>query len=148
MEHYYTLKDVMDITKLSERTIRRYLKQGKLIGNKVGKEWRFTEENLKNLFSNIDFASQISSLSNEKVKQFIEGNYEKKEDHRMLSIFDIDQLSRSELHDVKMMLMRISNQHKNIDMKFNTKENKTRITLIGNIDYISECVTELKKIMS
>ncbi|MCF7925566.1 MAG: helix-turn-helix domain-containing protein [Candidatus Izimaplasma sp.] len=148
MNKLFTLNELMDITKLSERTIRRYLKQDKLTGVKVGKEWRFTEENVKELFSKIEFSSQISSLANEKVKQFIEGNYETKEDHRMLSIFDIDNLTKTQHSKVKMMLMRISNNHNNIDMKFNTKDDKTRITLIGNIDYIYECVNELKTIMN
>ncbi|MEC9485365.1 MAG: helix-turn-helix domain-containing protein [Candidatus Izemoplasma sp.] len=66
MKPYYTLKDIMEITRLSERTIRRYLKQGKLNGDKIGKEWRFQEEDVKQLFDNIDFSSQISSLANKR----------------------------------------------------------------------------------
>lgn len=64
----------------------------------------------------------------------------------MLSMFDIENLSKSQIESTKMMLMRISNQHNNIDMKFNTKNDKTRITLIGNIEYIDECISELKKL--
>jgi excisionase family DNA binding protein len=42
----YTIEQLQKILKLSERTILRLLKDGKLIGFKAGREWRFQESDI------------------------------------------------------------------------------------------------------
>lgn len=44
----YTVKEVADILKLNQETIRRYLRSGKLQGiNHNGGNWRITHESLE-----------------------------------------------------------------------------------------------------
>ena len=40
----YTLEEVMDVLKVSKRTIYNYIKADQLKSIKVGREWRGTEE--------------------------------------------------------------------------------------------------------
>lgn len=47
----FTLKEVAEILKCSERQIFRYIAEGKLTGSKQGK-WRFTEQDLKKFLEN------------------------------------------------------------------------------------------------
>ncbi len=42
----YTIEQLQKILKLSERTILRLLKEGKLTGFKAGREWRFQESDI------------------------------------------------------------------------------------------------------
>jgi excisionase family DNA binding protein len=42
----YTIDQLQSILKLSERTIFRLLKEGKLKGFKIGREWRFQESDI------------------------------------------------------------------------------------------------------
>lgn len=42
----YTLEQLQKILKLSDRTILRLLKDGKLTGFKAGREWRFQESDI------------------------------------------------------------------------------------------------------
>lgn len=42
-----TLAEVMDILKVSRRTLYTYIKEGKIEAFKVGDRWRVTEEALK-----------------------------------------------------------------------------------------------------
>lgn len=42
----YTLQEVAQILKVSERTLYRWLKDGKLKAHKVGRHWRVKEEDL------------------------------------------------------------------------------------------------------
>ncbi len=49
-EKLYTVADVANVTGLTSRTIRNYLKDGTLTGAKIGVQWRFTEEEVKRLF--------------------------------------------------------------------------------------------------
>lgn len=42
----YNLKEVMKMSKMGERTLRRYLKEGILEGSKIGGVWRFSEKQI------------------------------------------------------------------------------------------------------
>jgi excisionase family DNA binding protein len=42
----YTIEQLQKILKLSERTILRLLKEGKLTSFKAGREWRFQESDI------------------------------------------------------------------------------------------------------
>ena len=44
----YTLKEVEDILKVTQRTLYNYIKSGQLKAVKLGREWRVTDEELKN----------------------------------------------------------------------------------------------------
>ena len=46
-EKLYTLKAVAEAFGVSELTIGRWLREGKLIGTKIGKGWRVTESDLQ-----------------------------------------------------------------------------------------------------
>lgn len=56
-EKLYTVEDVAQITGLTLRTIRNYLKDGRLKGRRIGVQWRFTAEDIQALFD----ASAVSS---------------------------------------------------------------------------------------
>ena len=43
-EKLYTVADVARVTGMTSRTIRNYLKDGTLTGQKIGVQWRFTED--------------------------------------------------------------------------------------------------------
>ena len=43
----YTLKEVEDILKVTQRTLYNYIKSGQLKAVKLGREWRVTDEELK-----------------------------------------------------------------------------------------------------
>lgn len=47
----YTLKEVEDILKVTQRTLYRYIKEGKLQAVKVGKGWRVSHEALQAFIS-------------------------------------------------------------------------------------------------
>jgi excisionase family DNA binding protein len=46
LSEIYTIEQLQKILKLSERTILRLLKEGKLTGFKAGREWRFQESDI------------------------------------------------------------------------------------------------------
>ena len=43
----YSVEDLVKILSLSDRTVRAYLRAGKIRGRKIGLRWRVTEDNLK-----------------------------------------------------------------------------------------------------
>lgn len=46
MSKMLTIDDLCEILQLRPNTIRNYLKEGKLIGSKFGREWRVKQEDL------------------------------------------------------------------------------------------------------
>lgn len=42
----FNIEEVQEILDISERTVFRYIEEGELQGLKVGREWRFTQEDL------------------------------------------------------------------------------------------------------
>jgi hypothetical protein len=53
----YSLEELSVMTSYTTRTLRTYIKNGLLHGNKVNGRWTFTESDLSNFFSN-DFIMQ------------------------------------------------------------------------------------------
>ncbi len=47
MKKHYSIKDLARFLSISERTIHRALKSKRLVGSRIGKLWRFTEEDLQ-----------------------------------------------------------------------------------------------------
>ena len=47
MEKIYTLNEVKEYLKISDPTIRRYIKSGKIKAQMVGRQYRITETELK-----------------------------------------------------------------------------------------------------
>lgn len=43
----YTLDEIETLLKVTRRTLYRYIKEGKLKANKIGKKWIITEQSLK-----------------------------------------------------------------------------------------------------
>ncbi|MCL2841691.1 MAG: helix-turn-helix domain-containing protein [Defluviitaleaceae bacterium] len=47
MEKFYTIAELEEILKLSDVTIRRYIKMGKLESQKIGRYYRIPESSVK-----------------------------------------------------------------------------------------------------
>lgn len=51
IEKLYTVEEVADLASVTGRTIRNYLKSGRLVGRKIGGQWRFPESEVQRLLS-------------------------------------------------------------------------------------------------
>lgn len=49
----YTIEEVVEILKVTRRTVYNYLKEGKLNAVKLGRSWRVTEEELNRFINNL-----------------------------------------------------------------------------------------------
>jgi|TARA_R100000808_G_C2127129_1_gene137160 excisionase family DNA binding protein len=48
-KNYYTITETASMLKVSENTIYRMARRGDIEGTKIGRQWRFSEESLKNM---------------------------------------------------------------------------------------------------
>lgn len=136
----------MEMTKVSERTLRRYLKDGLLHGIKVGGTWRFTEEHLKEFFDTKTFTSDIAKQASEDVKQFLRHNYDDKDDDRSCAIFDFNNPDQETLSQIKHVVMTKTRKYKGFKMKMHPNDDYIRVVLIGNFDFICDMTNALHAI--
>ncbi|MFC1564379.1 PocR ligand-binding domain-containing protein [candidate division KSB1 bacterium] len=53
MDNLLTTKQVIDILKIDRTTVYRMLKDGRLLGVKIGKQWRFSKDSVEELVSGV-----------------------------------------------------------------------------------------------
>lgn len=80
----YTADQVAEILHLHPKTVRKFIRQGKLKARKVGKQWRVTESNLKHFIGD-----EILPDAEDKEKPGLEKNRENKPKVQVSSIIDI-----------------------------------------------------------
>lgn len=83
----YTVADVAELTGLTSRTIRNYLKDGTLRGKKIGVQWRFTEEDINRLFSEVDEAGKKVMHPEDVISDFLKET--ESETHKSCLVIDI-----------------------------------------------------------
>ena len=69
----FTIADVAEMTSMSDRTIRNYLRSGLLTGRKVGGQWRFTAQDIASFFDRSDVKASISEQWRLDVADFLDG---------------------------------------------------------------------------
>lgn len=141
-EKLYTVEDIARMTSFTSRTIRNYLKDGTLQGRKIGGQWRFTMENIKQLFSNSIFSGEMSRKNRQRILNFISGtDTELKGKKQVCTIVDCYCESPKEGQKLYEKLVTVINTKDDgipakFDYEFIGKRNKARFTLFGNPDYI------------
>ena len=71
MQEYYTITDVTVMSGLNERTIRTYLANGLLKGEKVGGAWRFTAEQFGDFLGQDMVRGSVQAKANAVVYDFL-----------------------------------------------------------------------------
>jgi len=73
MEKLYTVENIANMTSLTTRTIRNYLKDGILKGRKIGGQWRFKEEDIENFMDNGTVGDDLKNKIKQDLLDFIDG---------------------------------------------------------------------------
>jgi excisionase family DNA binding protein len=147
----YTVEDIANMTSLTSRTIRNYLKDGSLQGKKIGGQWRFIMENITQLFDNSNFSKEITNSKKQQVLDFIDGvNTDIQGNIQVCTIVDYYCESQKESTQICDKLIAVINNQENkfsmakFDYEFVENENKARFTLFGTPDYIIKTLELLK----
>lgn len=104
MKETYTIGDVVAITGLSDRTIRNYISQKVLDGEKLDGVWRFTVEQLCTFMNDPNVQPGIRAKKNAIVYDFMAERYRKEqelclmadlpgEDSQAVSLFFCEQIN-------------------------------------------------------
>ncbi len=150
-EKLYSVEDVATMASLTSRTIRNYLKDGSLKGKKIGGQWRFTTEDVNQLFDNSSFSKEIRDTRKQDVLDFIDGvSTDFQSTIQICTIVDYYCESLVEAKNMCDTLMSVINDQENkfstakFSYEFYEDESKARFTLFGTPDYIIKTLELLK----
>ena len=137
-EKFYTIQDVADMTILTSRTIRNYLKDGILEGKKIGGQWRFTKKDIENLFNNGNVTNDIKYNYKQEVIDFIDGvNTDMNGKIQICTIVDFYCDTKEAAKEMSNNLITlIKNDDERYLYEYIEKEAKARFTLFGNATFI------------
>ena len=147
MEKLYTVDDIAQMTMLTSRTIRNYLKDGTLKGRKIGGQWRFTEDDVKNLMESGSYQVEYSSNLKQNIMDFIDGTNDfVKAEIQVCTIIDLYQ-PQDVVATKQKKLLEFINSNADTDnnwMSFSSEyiesESKTRVVIFAQPAFLIEAV--------
>lgn len=110
-EKLYTIEDIANMTRLTSRTIRNYLKDGILEGKKIGGQWRFTMKDIENFFDNSKSKEEVRATQNNEVLDFLEWkNVDSQKEVQICTIIDLHCKNILEGKELSKKLITIINE--------------------------------------
>ncbi|EQF23236.1 DNA binding, excisionase family domain protein [Clostridioides difficile CD160] len=138
-EKFYTIDQVADALEMHHKTIRKFIKDGKLKANKVGKQWRISKEDLDRF---MDVKSDKSNSLEFKLDSSKERGCIPKVN--VSTVIDINSISNKEYSRLSNLLLALVNNPTSIsngstiNLKYNENESRLRVMLWGNIKFIED----------
>lgn len=152
-EKLYTIDDIANMTSLTSRTIRNYIKDGILDGKKVGGQWRFTMKDINRFFDNCNVTKDIQYTKKQEVLDFIHGvNTNMTGEIQICTIVDFYCNSKKiakEMSDKLICSINNNEEMTKSSSKFSyeyiEKESKARFTLFGDSPFIINTLAILNR---
>lgn len=127
---YYSAAKVAEILKIHEKTVQRYIREGKMQAVKVGKAWRISGHDLSSFLE--QNSTTLSAETSEQIERKI----------MVSSVVDIDVLNMDEGISIINMLTASLNSKQSefgkttMNAQFIETESKVRVMLYGNVKFM------------
>ena len=143
-EKFYTIDQIAEILGMHHKTIRKFITEGKLRANKVGKQWRISGHDLS-LFmedNNVNIKSN-NKLENEKI-EFSTGDIDSNNKTNKINIstvIDINEVDIDEHKRISNMLLALMNSkdskisNSTINIKYYKNDKNLKVMLWGDIEF-------------
>lgn len=132
----YNLNDIATMTGLSTRTLRNYLKNGFLEGEKIEGIWQFTEENFYAFLSHEAVKPALQAKKNALVYDFMADR--KKTSNELCIILDLcaDQEEAAEVSNTFCNAVNSCQPSSNIRFAFESRNGHVRVIVTGSEDTV------------
>ena len=141
-EIYYTVDQVSEIIGMHPKTIRRFIREGKLKASKVGKQYRITGHDLS-LFTEGDGHDshfEIHSNNESTIK--------------ISSVIEIEKMNEEGSNRISNMLMASMNHkdpdcgHATLQAKYLPSEKKLRLMIWGSLKFTQAILGDIEMLVS
>lgn len=139
-EKYYTVVQISEMLKIHPKTIQRYIREGKLLANKIGKSWRITGHDLSVFIEN---EKNVYVSDDQNMKLPIEDRF------KVSAVVDISVSDKDEAIRIIDMLTGTLNSKppeygsSSMYTQHIIEENKIRITLFGGIRFMEVMMSSI-----
>ncbi|MBI6874550.1 helix-turn-helix domain-containing protein [Clostridium aciditolerans] len=149
---FYTIDQVAEMLGMHHKTIRKFITEGRLIANKVGKQWRISGHDLSLFLEKNDEKFDAKKINKEQGVSFstISENVEIVESKINVStVVDINEIDMDEYMRISNMLLAVMNckdsemKKSTINMKHNKEEKRLRIMLWGSLKFIENMLSTI-----
>ncbi|WP_238881795.1 helix-turn-helix domain-containing protein [Clostridium sp. YIM B02551] len=149
-DKFYSIDQIAEILDMHHKTIRKFITEGKLRANKVGKQWRITGHDLS-LF--MESNNLNISKENEDKEQAIEfstkGENIRKSSGKInvSTVVDINEVNSEQYMRISNTLIALLNSkdpsmgNSTINVKYYEKENKLKVLLWGDIKFTEDMLS-------
>lgn len=143
-EKFYTIDQIAEILGMHHKTIRKFITEGKLRANKVGKQWRISGHDLS-LFmedNNVNIKNN-NKLESEKI-EFSTGDVDsnnKTSKINVSTVIDINEVDIDEHKRISNMLLALMNSkdskisNSTINIKYYKNDKNLKVMLWGDIEF-------------
>jgi excisionase family DNA binding protein len=149
---FYTIDQVAEMLGMHHKTIRKFITEGRLVANKVGKQWRISGHDLSLFLEKNDEKFDAKKINKEQSVSFstTSENVEIAESKINVStVVDINEIDMDEYMRISNMLLAVMNckdpemKKSTINMKHNKEEKRLRIMLWGSIKFIENMLSTI-----
>ena len=135
----YSINELAEMTGLSTRTLRSYLKSGVLEGEKIDGIWRFDEEQFLSFIENSAVKASLQAKRNALVYDFMSNRYKKHNELCVMLDLPCDQEEAQEAMCFFCEAVNSCEAGSNVKMAYAQSGGLTRVILTG----AEECVAQI-----
>lgn len=146
-EKFYTIDQIAEILGMHHKTIRKFITEGKLMANKVGKQWRISGHDLSLFMENNNVnVRNKNEVENEKI-EFSTGSVGGNNIRNQINVstvIDINEIGSDEYRRISNMLLAAMNSkdpkmsNSTINMKHYQNERNLKVMLWGDTEFTKE----------
>lgn len=136
-EKYYTVEQAAELLKMHIKTVQRYIREGKLRANKVGKSWRITGHDLSIFAEGTqEHAKSPQPLENQPLERVM-----------ISAVADIQATGREDAIRIMNTLTAVMNVKppeygvSSLTVQYLEPERKIRIMLWGNLSFMDAMIS-------
>lgn len=149
LEKLFTVEEIANMTSLTTRTIRNYLRNGTLKGRKIGGQWRFTTDDIGKFMDSGEVTSTMAKEIKQSVIDFIDGvNTDVRGNIQICTIVDLytSQDIAKQKSDKLCELVNTSKGESYLNYRYDyTKsEEKARFIIFASPDFLINALNNLK----
>lgn len=148
-EKFYTIDQIADLLGMHHKTIRKFINEGKLGANKVGKQWRISGHDLSIFMEKSDFSVSKEDKKEEKKIEFTSSGEVSEYNINVSTVIDINNISPDEYMRISNTLVAITNSRDSkigkaaINAKYYAEDRKLKVVLWGSIDFTQEMLSTI-----
>ncbi len=144
-DRFYTVDQIAEILGMHHKTIRKFITEGKLRANKVGKQWRISGHDMSSFMENNNMV--INDKTEGEKLEFSSGEAVASSRDNKISIsavVDINEVNMEDCRRISNMLLAVMNtkdskmSNSTINIKHYKNENNLKVMLWGDTEFIKE----------